>query len=66
MYIDAGVHHLALCILSYLDPKDLVMVEQVSTNWRDIIRYLFNWKQLVKSNVERNLLWKGLVSRRGW
>ena len=66
MYVDGGVPHIALCILSYLDAKDLAMAEQVSTNWRDIIRYSYDWKQLVKSNVEKNPLWKTVFSRRGW
>lgn len=66
LYIASGVPHIALSVLSYLDAKDLVVAEQVSTTWRDIIRYSYDWKQLVESNVERNPLWKSVFSRRGW
>ena len=62
----AGVPHIVEQILQSLDVKSLVMSEQVSSTWRDVIEDLHIWKHMIKHRIDSNPLWKALFKRRGW
>ena len=62
----AGVPHIAEQILQSLDVKSLVVSEQVSSTWRDIIGDLRIWKHMIKHKIDSNPLWRGLFKKRGW
>ena len=62
----AGVPHIAEQILQSLDVKSLVVSEQVSSTWRDIIGDLRIWKHMIKHKIDSNHLWRGLFKKRGW
>ena len=62
----AGVPHIVEQILQSLDVKSLVMSEQVSSAWRDIIGTLRIWKDLIKHKIDNKPLWRHLFKRRGW
>ena len=64
--IGAGVLHIVEQILQSLDVKSLVMSEQVSSIWRDVIEDLHIWKHLIKNKIVYDPLWKALFKRRGW
>ena len=62
----AGVPLVVEQILQSLDVISLLMSEQVSSIWRDVIEDLRMWKHMIKCNIDSNPLWRGLFKRRGW
>ena len=62
----AGVPHIVEQILQSLDGKSLVISEQVSSIWREVIADLRIWKRLIKHKIASNPLWRAIFKRRGW